>query len=111
MKAYIIWESCSMYDDSITIGVCLDKQFAKKYVGNKNSAYNKWEKSHKKCFECRENGKFKFKKTCKYCVIKQDRHGVYCKNDRSSEDSYDRGLKHYGMYEINILDYSDEIKQ
>jgi len=88
-KAYLVYESWGICDDSSVIGVFLDENNADEYVKEHNKEREEEIKLYEKCSKCierrtNENEEtFRLKDSCENAVIKEDRHGLYCENDMS----------------------------
>ena len=90
-KAYLVYGSWGICDDSSIVGIFLDENKADEYIKEHNKAREEENKRYEKCSKCRgenyaneEDGAiFRFKNSCGKAIIKEDRHGLYCENDDS----------------------------
>jgi len=103
-KAYLVYESWGICDDSSVVGVFLNENKADEYVKEHRKDRKDEMERYEKCNKCKEEGGeiFILKKSCENAVIKEDRHGLYCENDMSD---YYRGVdsNDYWKVETNIL--------
>jgi hypothetical protein len=102
-KAYIVYRSWGICDDSSIVGIFLDEKKADEYVEEHGKERKEEEKLYKKCYECRTDEEiFNSKDTCDKAVIKTDRHGLYCENDMS--DFYSSvSSNSYWKVEVDII--------
>jgi hypothetical protein len=104
-KAYLVYKSWGICDDSSVVGVFLDEKIADEYVEEHGKNRIIEMKRYEKCYECKEKDnemfKFKLKDLCENAVIKEDRHGLYCENDMS--DFYSISSDDYWKVETDIL--------
>jgi hypothetical protein len=102
-KAYLVYGSWGICDDSSVVGVFLDEIKADAYVEEHGRQRKEEEQVYEKCHKCRRDREiFEFKNTCDKAEIKTDRHGLYCENDMS--DWYNCvGSNSYWKEEVDII--------
>lgn len=108
-KAFLVYGSWGMCDDSGIVGLFTDESKADNYIEEHMVERNKDIKQHEKCQRCRRVEKdyeddeeyFDLENECEEAKIGIDRNGKYCEHDMS--EYYSITSNSYWKEEVEIL--------
>jgi len=110
-KAYIVYESWNICNDSSPIAVFLDEKKCDEFISKKNKDWKEDDRKQDECSKCRGCNKnyyndpkentFRLKDVCGRASIGTDRYGMYCEND--VHEYHDRSSNYYSKYEVELF--------
>jgi len=110
-KAYIVYQSWNVCNDSSPIAVFLDEKKCDEFIKEKNKDWYEDDRRMEECEKCRachdnygnvRDGVYLLKDTCGRANIGVDRYGMYCEND--VHEYHQRQSDYYSKYEVDLID-------